>query len=367
MFINQNRSKEDKYFMRLALQQAKKNLGNTKTNPSVGCVIVKNGTILSLGATSFNGRPHAECNAIRSSKFNLKNSNLYSTLEPCSHYGKTPPCINQIVKKKIKKVFFSINDPDHRSFNKCHKHLSKKGIRVKKDILSEEVNIFYRSYIKSKNSNIPFITCKLAISRDFYTVSKKNRWITNKFSRGRVHLLRAYHDCILTSSQTIIDDNPRLTCRIQGLNERSPARVILDKNLNVPINSKIFKDSKKYSTFIFYNRNNYKKIHSLKKLNIKTFKIPLNDEGNLDLIQTLNKIKKLGFNRVLIESGIKLIKNFLKGNLIDDFILFISSCNLKKVGQNNFKNYINFFLKKKENFEEKVNLFGDKMISYKLK
>ena len=191
MFIKQNKSKEDKYFMRLALQQAKKHLGNTKTNPSVGCVIVKNGTLLSLGSTSFNGRPHAEYNAIKSSRFNLKNSNLYSTLEPCSHYGKTPPCINQIIKKKIKKVFFSIYDPDRRSFNKCRKHLSKKGIQVKKDILSQEVNTFYRSYIKSKNSKIPFVTCKLAVSKDFYTVNKKNKWITKKIRKVIMHFLVA--------------------------------------------------------------------------------------------------------------------------------------------------------------------------------
>lgn len=353
--------------MRLALQQAKKNLGNTKTNPSVGCVIVKNGSILSLGSTSFKGRPHAEYNAIKSSRFNLKNSNLYSTLEPCSHYGKTPPCINQIIKKKIKKVFFSINDPDSRSFNKCHKHLSKRGIQVKKHILSQEVNTFYRSYVKSKNSKIPFITCKLAVSKDFYTVNKKNKWITNEFSRGRVHLLRANHDCILTSSKTIIDDNPRLTCRINGLKNRSPARVILDRNLSIPINSRIFTDGKKYSTFIFYNKNNHKKINLLNKLNIKTFKIPLNAEENLDLIQSLNKIKKLGFNRVLVESGINLIKNFLKDKLVDDFILFMSNNYLKGIGQKNFKYNLNSFLKKKANIEEKVNLFDDRMISYKLK
>ena len=112
MFISQNKNNNHSFFMRLALDQAHRNLGNTKTNPSVGCVITKNNSVISVGCTSINGRPHAEANAINFSKNNLKNSNLYVTLEPCSHYGKTSPCTSTIIKSKIKKVFFSITDPD---------------------------------------------------------------------------------------------------------------------------------------------------------------------------------------------------------------------------------------------------------------
>ena len=106
--------------------QAKKSLGNTKDNPSVGCVIVKNNHVISSGCTSYNGRPHAETNAIKNSRVSVKNSDIYITLEPCSHFGKTPPCINKIINKKIKKVFFSVNDPDHRSYKKSIKLLKKK-------------------------------------------------------------------------------------------------------------------------------------------------------------------------------------------------------------------------------------------------
>ena len=116
--------------MNLALKQAKINLGNTKENPAVGCIITKNNCVISSGYTSINGRPHAEQNAINFSKKSLNNSELYVTLEPCSHYGKTPPCVNSIIKSKIKKVIFSIKDPDPRSFNKCAKKLISRGINV---------------------------------------------------------------------------------------------------------------------------------------------------------------------------------------------------------------------------------------------
>ena len=126
MSTNPSKYQKNSYFMGLALQQAHKSLGNTKENPSVGCVIVKNNHVISAGFTGINGRPHAEQNAINFSKKNVKNSELYVTLEPCSHYGKTPPCVNKIIKSKIKKVFFSIKDPDPRSYNKSTELFKRK-------------------------------------------------------------------------------------------------------------------------------------------------------------------------------------------------------------------------------------------------
>ena len=147
MFTNQNKNQKSSYFMRLALQQAKISLGNTKENPAVGCVIVKNNHLISAGYTSVNGRPHAEQNAINFSKINPRKSELYVTLEPCSHCGQTPSCVKSIIKNKIKKVFFSINDPDTRSFKKCSSLLRKEGVVVSNYILKNEINFFYRSYI----------------------------------------------------------------------------------------------------------------------------------------------------------------------------------------------------------------------------
>ena len=367
MFTNQNRHQNNIYFMRLALQQAKRTLGNTKKNPTVGCVIVKNDHVISAGCTSINGRPHAEQNAIDFSKTNPKNSQLYVTLEPCSHFGKTPPCVNSIINNKIKKVFFSMKDPDPRSFNKSTKKLKSRGIVVINGILKGKIKFFYRSYLKSKKDNLPFVTSKLAISKDFYTINKKANWITNELSRGRVHLMRAANDCIMTSSKTIIKDNPRLTCRIKGLTNMSPARIIFDNKLRIKINSKIIKEAKYYRTIIFYNRINRRKIRMLKKLKIKICRIELDTEGNLDLKKSLNRAYKLGFSRIFLESGIKLMTNFLNKNLVDDLKLFVSDKKLGKNGCGSIRKFFGSFLRNKKKIMEKVNLSGDKLISYNIK
>ena len=266
MFTKQSKYKKHSYFMSLALQQAQKSLGNTRENPAVGCVIIKNNYVLGAGYTSINGRPHAEYNAINLSKLNLKNSELYVTLEPCSHYGKTPPCVKAIIKKKIKRVFFSVKDPDLRSYDKSTKQFKKNKISVKNGILKNNTKTFYKSYFKSKEDVLPFVTAKIAISKDFYTYNKKNKWITNIYSRGRVHLMRSNHDCILTSVNTVVVDNPRLTCRIKGLEKNSPTRVILDKELKIPIKSNIVGSANKYRTIIFFNKIDQKKNQSLKEI-----------------------------------------------------------------------------------------------------
>ena len=261
MSIKLNKRSKHSFYMSLALMQAQKNLGNTKENPAVGCVIVKNDCVISAGCTGSNGRPHAEHIAIAYSKNNIENSDLYVTLEPCSHHGKTPPCVKTIIKNKIKRVFFSLRDPDKRSYNKSTKKFKKNNISVQNGILGFDIRNFYKSYFKYKENIMPFVTAKIAISKDFYTTNGKKKWITNKFSRGRVHLMRSSHDCILTSAKTIIDDNPRLTCRINGLEDNTPCRIILDKKLKIPTKSNIVRSSNKYHTIIFFNKVNQKKLN----------------------------------------------------------------------------------------------------------
>ena len=353
--------------MNLALKQAQKNLGNTKENPSVGCVIVKNECIISAGCTGVNGRPHAEQNAITYSKDNIKNSDLYVTLEPCSHYGKTPPCVKSIIRSKIKRVFFSLKDPDPRSYDKSTKQLKKGKITVQTGILVSDIKNFYKSYFKYKENILPFVTAKMAISKDFYTNSKKKEWITNKFSRGRVHLMRSNHDCILTSVNTIIVDNPKLTCRILGLEDHSPSRIILDKKLKIPTSSYIARSSHKHRTFIFFHENNQKKIKALESLKIRLIKTPLDENGNFDLKNILRKVNLLGFSRIFLESGLDLTTKFLNKNLVDNFQLFISDKNLGKDGDNSFKNNMKLFFKNKKYINENVNLLGDRLISYSFK
>ena len=367
MSIKKNKKNIHSFFLNLALLQAKKNLGNTKDNPSVGCVIVKNDCVVGLGSTALNGRPHAEYIAINSSKVNLKNSDLYVTLEPCVHYGKTPPCVKNIVRNKVKRVFFSAFDPDKRTFKRSSAILKKKKIDVISGINNSDANSFYRSYIKYKKQDLPFVTGKLAISKDFYTKSKKNHFITNKLSRSRGHILRSYHDCILMGVKTVFDDNPMLNCRIQGLENKSPTRVILDKNLTIYKKSKIVKTAHIYPTIIFFNKMNAKKIKILKTQKIKLIKTHLSKDGSLNLFRILLQLKLLGFSRIFVESGIRLITKFFNNNLFDDFFLFTSNKKLGKNGDNSFKEIMRKFLMNKKANLEKVNLSGEKLISYKIK
>ena len=171
MKTNQNK---DFFYTKLAFKQAEINLGSTNLNPSVGCVVVKNNSIISSGYTSENGRPHAESNALKKN-LDYKNSELFVTLEPCSHYGKTPPCIKKIISKKIRKVIFSINDNDIRSKDRAEKILKRKKVIVKKFILKNFAKNFYKSYFLQTSKQIPFIDAKLAISKDNYTINKKKK------------------------------------------------------------------------------------------------------------------------------------------------------------------------------------------------
>jgi len=367
MNIKQNKKSKHSYFMSLALLQARKVIGNTKINPAVGCIIVKNDNVLSAAHTSFKGRPHAEDNAIFYSRENVKNSSMYITLEPCSHYGKTPPCVKKIIKSKIKRVYFSLKDPDYRSFNKSTKQFKKKRIKVQNGILNKDTKNFYRSYFSYKDNELPFVTAKMAISKDFYTKNRREKWITNNFSRGRVHLMRSSHDCIITSHKTVLDDNPNLNCRIPGLENYSPSRIILDKDLKIPLRSNIVKSSNKHRTIIFFNKNKPNKIDFLRKSKIVLVKFPLNSDGNFILENVLKKVKLLGFSRIFLETGLNLTTSFLKKKLINDFQLFVSKKNLGIDGRKSFKKNMGLFLKNKKFINEKVNLFGDKLISYRIK
>jgi len=367
MSTNQNKIQQDKFFMNLAFNQAKVNLGNTKDNPSVGCVITKENLLISAGFTGVNGRPHAEFDTIRNSRTKLNNCNLYVTLEPCSHYGKTPPCVNKIIKNRFKKVYFSIRDPDIRSFNKSISKFKKSKIETNVGILSKEIKDFYKSYILSKKYKLPFVTCKLAVSKDFYTINKNKEWITNKYSRGRVHLMRSNHDSIMTSSKTVKIDNPYLNCRINGLDKTSPTRIILDNSLKLSIKSNVIKKHFKQRTIIFHNKNDKKKIKLFRRLGVKTYRISLDKQGNLDLKKVLLKAHMLGFSRILLESGLELTKSFLKKNLINDLKIFISNKTLNKKGDGNFKRYFKILTKNNKFVVEKVNLFDDKLITFKIK
>ena len=361
---NNNLNSRDVKYTKLAYEQAKINLGSTGTNPSVGCIIVKNNSVISSAYTSFNGRPHAESNALQK-KIDFTGSDIYISLEPCSHYGKTSPCINKIIKKKIKRVIFSISDIDPRSKKKAENKLKKKKITVKKNILKNFAKNFYQSYFLQWSSSLPFIDAKLAVSKDFYTINRKGKWITNLKSRKLGNFLRSRYDCLLTTSKNINDDNPQLDCRVEGLEKKSPTLIIIDRFLNIKKNSKIFK-IKNRKIYIFSTTSNAIKEKFFKKKGIKIIKYSTNNDLDFDLKYIFSVIKKLGFNRVLVECGITFLDKILRFNLVNNFYLFMSSGNLKSNGYNRCNN---LFIKKiniREKDKIKVNLMEDSLYKVKL-
>ena len=357
--------KLDKYFMSIAMNLAMERKGLTGLNPSVGCVIVKNNKILSFGQTGFNGRPHAEFEAIKNcKKKDLKDASIYITMEPCTHYGKTNPCTNLIVKSKLKKVIYSINDIDKRTANKAYSFLKSKKIIVSKGLMISKARKIYQRYFLHKKIKKPYIAAKMACSNDFFTVSN-NKFITNHHSRDVSHLLRFYYDSILVTSKTANNDNSKLNCRINGLKDFSPKRLIIDKNLKINNNSPLINDDSRNNTIIFHSSNDKNKINQLRSNGIKLYFINLDTNHQLNLKNVFKKAYNIGIGSILIEGGVTLTKSILKEKLINEFYLFKSKKNLKKFGKNNISDLkvkISSFFKKKEYIETFLN--GDKITRY---
>ena len=356
---------KDKYFMNLAINLAKNRKNFTGLNPSVGCVIVKNNNIVSYGQTGFNGRPHAEYEAImKCKKKDLKDSTIYITMEPCTHYGKTPPCTNLIVKSKIKKVIYGVNDVDKRTSKKAYSFLKTKKIIVSKGLLESDVKKIYKKYFYHKKHNKPYVVAKIACSNDYFTISNKKN-ITNDYSREVSHLLRYESDSILISSKTANFDNSKLSCRINGLESYSPRRLIIDKHLKINKKSPVINDKYKSNTIIFHCSKNKKKINLLKLKDIKLNYVDLDDNYNINLKKVFSKVYNYGIKSILVEGGKTLTESLLKEKLINEFYLFKSKKNLGKLGKNNisdFKKKLSYFLKKNKNIE--TFLDGDKIIKY---
>ena len=325
-------TKNHNFFLDLAFNLAEKNLGQTGLNPSVGSVVVKNNTVISSGVTSFNGRPHAEFNALNKIK-NFKGATLYSSLEPCTHKGKTPPCTDIIIKKKIKNVYYGFEDPDKRTNKKAKKILNKKNI-ITKLIKAKKYNNFYRSYIVNKKLNIPFISAKIAFSKDYFTINKKNKWITNSFSRTITHLIRSKYDGLISTSKTINSDNAMLNCRIEGLNNYKPDLFIIDLNLRLKKNLLLNNILKTRKTYLITCKNNFKKAQLFKKKGYKIILInSLNDKNDFNFLY--RKLYKMGYSRILVETGLTFLNSLIKKSLINDLYIFKSNIKLKKNGKNN--------------------------------
>lgn len=322
----------DEKFINLALNLSLKNIGATSENPCVGCVIVKDSIILATGITSISGRPHAEINAINKipDKNILKNCTLYVTLEPCSHFGKTSPCVDEIIKYQFKRVVISSIDPDSRVNGNGIKKLQEAGIEVVVGVCQEKMQEINRGFFWAKKFGLPFVTMKIASSFDGKIATKTNesKWITCQKSREFAHNLRSKNQAILIGGNSIKQDNPLLTTRLEGLENLSPIPIIISKNINFSFNEKIFTENKSPQKIIITTQNNFNKNQNLQKWlkqnsgHQAIYIEDLSDKNHnfINLKLALQELVKLNINSVLVEGGGQIFSNFLRQNLVDELI-----------------------------------------------
>ena len=356
---------KDKKFMKLALDLARARKGLTGDNPSVGCVIVKKNKIISIGQTGYGGRPHAEHNAILNCLENLSGSKMYITLEPCNHYGKTPPCTRNIIKNKISDVYYSIDDIDVKVKGKSYSILKKNNINVKKGLLKKESLNLYKSYYLNRKKKLPYVIGKIALSKDKIIYSDISKKITNIKSDKLTHFLRLKCDGIMITSKTLNIDNPKLNCRLEGFAQYSPKRIILDKNLKIDLKSYVVKSIKNENTIIFYNSNDKIKKNFLIKKGAFLINQTTQRHKNFDLKKILKKLYMLGIKNLLVEGGNKLTKSFLQKRIFNEFYMFKSSKNLLKENE-----YVNFTSSdilntKYDKYKTNFKLGTDKVTIYK--
>ena len=332
-------SKKDKLYLNLALNLAKNMEGLTGTNPSVGSVLVKNDEIVSLASTGYNGTPHSEFSLLNKiDKKITKGSSLYVTLEPCSHYGKTPPCTNIIINKRISRLVFGAHDIDERSSKRAKQILKSKKIKVK-NINVPKINEFYKPYIFQRKYKQPYIVGKIACSKDFFIKSSKSKYISNTYTQSFTHHLRYKNQAILVTYKTINEDNPLLDCRLSGLNEYSPIKVIIDKNLKVKKNANIFK-LKNTKIIIFYNSGDKKKIKFLKSKKVKLINVKLEKNGEFDLKKVMSILYQNNIRFLLVEGGNQLTNKMLDKNLFNEFYLIKTDNKLRQSGKLNIKKIV---------------------------
>ena len=359
---------KDHLFMEIALDLAKARDGLTGTNPSVGCVIVKDDEIISIGQTSLKGRPHAEYNAIKNCNVNLKGSRMYITLEPCNHYGVTPPCTNLIIKSNISEVVYSIKDIDKRVCGKTYKILSSKKIIVKTGLLKNKIKHFYNSYFYNREKKLPYVTGKIAISKNNLIFSKGSKKITNTLSDKFTHYLRYKNDSIMISYKTLNKDNPKLSCRLKKMKKFSPRRIVLDNKLDLNVKSYLFKTTNKDNTVIFYNEADKSNIIKFKKNKITLIKSNINNDKKFDIKVIMKKLYNLGCRTILVEGGNDLTNYLLKKRFFNEFYLFKSQKKLSKLVE--YKEFDGLKILKqtyKNKLKLKTNFGKDTVILYKNK
>jgi diaminohydroxyphosphoribosylaminopyrimidine deaminase/5-amino-6-(5-phosphoribosylamino)uracil reductase len=304
--------------MRAALALARRGLGNTWPNPAVGCVIVNDGRVVGRGWTQPGGRPHAETEALARAGDAAKGATAYVSLEPCSHHGKTPPCAAALVAAGIARVVAAVEDPDPRVAGRGLARLRSAGIAVDSGLCGEDAAELNAGFFCRIAHGRPLVTLKLATSLDgrIATASGESRWITGSATRERAHLLRATHDAVLVGSGTVLADDPELTCRLPGLAERSPVRIVIDRHRRLPAGLRLFRDDDRTPTWLVTRRV----AAPPPAPNARMLAVEPDAGGELDLGRVLRRLGDEGLTRLLVEGGGTLAAALLRAGLVDRLV-----------------------------------------------
>lgn len=312
----------DQYYMKLALDLAASAKGKTNPNPLVGAVIVKDGMIVGTGLHRKAGEPHAEVHAFKMAGDHAKDATLYVTLEPCSHFGKTPPCANLVKESGVKRVVVAMQDPNPSVAGRGIRLLREAGIEVEVGVLEQESRRLNERFIHNMIAARPFVISKFAMTLDgkIATYSGHSQWITGEQARLDVHEIRDEVDAILVGVGTVLKDNPALTTRLPDRLGKNPVRIILDSSLRTPLDAQILNTSVARTILVIEEGLDST---TYEALGVEILSVSKTD-GKLDLAVMLEKLYALGITDVLIEGGGEVNASFLRAGLIDKFFVYIA-------------------------------------------
>jgi diaminohydroxyphosphoribosylaminopyrimidine deaminase / 5-amino-6-(5-phosphoribosylamino)uracil reductase len=312
----------DRRFMGLALHVAHRMLGRTAPNPAVGAIIADEttGEVITRGWTQQGGRPHAEGHALARAGARAQGQTMYVTLEPCSHHGRTPPCANAIVAAGMRRVVCAIEDPNPEIAGRGLAVLRHAGVAVDLGLCAEEARWMAAGHILRMTRDRPFVQLKIAVSADGLIAPGDGspRWVTGPEARAFAHILRARADAILVGRRTVADDNPELTCRLPGLQGRSPRRVILDAKFRTPPTAKMLQTAERVPVTIFGDTKSAPP-HYPKGVEVR--RMPAGPDGRLSLAVALESLAAEGVTRVLVEGGPTIAGAFLAADLVDEVVI----------------------------------------------
>lgn len=314
----------DRGHMRAALGLARRGLGRVWPNPSVGCVLVADGRVIGRGHTAHGGRPHAETQALIMAGPASKGATAYVTLEPCSHYGVTPPCAQSLINAGVTRVVVAMQDPDPRVSGRGLAMLRNKGIEVLLGLENEAAMALNAGFVSRIERGRPLITLKIASSLDgrIATHLGESQWITGPAARALGHFLRADHDAILIGSGTALADNPRLDCRLPGLGSASPLPIVIDGHLVLPLTGHLVANAAKRPLWVLTrNDNDAARCAAMAGCGVELIEIPPR-EGRIDLNLAMKALGDRGITRVLVEAGGHLAAALLRAQLVDRLIWF---------------------------------------------